>query len=85
MERREAPGVGETPYRPCEGPFRAPYRAGLRGLPWDARPFGEGAAPPGAPPADPGLSCPVSAPKGLGLISDPPSGPLPRRPLHESG
>jgi hypothetical protein len=40
-----------------------------------APPSAKGAAPPGAPPADPG--CPVSAPKGLGLISDPPSRPAP--------
>ena len=39
MERREAPGAGEAPYGPYEGPFRAPYKAGLRGLPWDARPL----------------------------------------------
>ena|SRR6478752_4114252 len=77
MERREAPGVGETPYGPCEGPFRAPYRAGLRGLPWDARPLGEGAAPAGAPPAEPGLFARSRPPKGLGLISDPTLRPAP--------
>jgi hypothetical protein len=40
MERREAPGACEAPYGLCESPFRAPIKAGLRGLPWDARPQG---------------------------------------------
>src|SRR3954452_18877108 len=50
MERREAPGACETPYGPCEGPLRAPIKAGLRRLPWDSNPSANGAAPPGAPP-----------------------------------
>ncbi len=86
MERREAPGVGETPYGPCEGPFRAPYRAGLRGLPWDARPLGEGAAPPGAPPAEPGLFARSRPPKGLGPDVRPhPPARSARQPPHEDG
>jgi hypothetical protein len=86
MERREAPGAGEAPYGPYEGPFRAPYKAGLRGLPWDARPLRrKGLCLPALHQPTRTL-CPVSAPKGVGLISDPTLRPAPpaRRP-HECG
>jgi hypothetical protein len=40
MERRGGAGVLARPLNgPGEGPFRAPIKAGLRGLPWDARPL----------------------------------------------
>ena len=38
------------PIRTLRGSVLHAVKAGLRGLPWDARSLGEGAAPPGAPP-----------------------------------
>jgi hypothetical protein len=49
---------------PGEGPFRAPYKAGLRGLPWDARPLRRKGLRLPALHQPTRTLCPVSAPKG---------------------
>jgi hypothetical protein len=60
MERREAPGAGEAPHGPGEGPSARHGKTDCSGLPLGgARPFGEGAAPPGAPSADQAFTRPA--------------------------
>jgi hypothetical protein len=77
MERREAPGACEAPYGLCESPFRAPIKAGLRGLPWDARPLRrKGLRLPALHQPTPD-SLPGIGPEGVGLISDPTLRPAP--------